>query len=572
MESPRNTLAHLLKRPVLFNYAPLVLGAILPCAFIFYLALSTSYLPDNDYWSAMSTMIVDGKFSANMSNLMVRSNEHIIAIPKLVYLLNAYLTAGSNTGLAIFVWIIATAQLLIIFSFIDHGTARNFLVSLVTGFVVSSFVYTSAAAHNWIYGMSGAAWVTSNFFSICAISSLKLSTSKHSLSYAIISGTFACMGALSYSSSLAVFPALVILCFMLNAKISIKVFFISLSGIVFALYLISMPAPPNHPPAETSFESIFFYSVAFLGGIFNTSLTKATFWGGVGMTLFAAALCIEFMTPNRKTSNAVWICIAIYVLANASMAGISRSGFGFTASSRYATLPALFWLSLFMLYTNATLLSLDRRTRSFYVLPLIISGLLVLKMSDLGLDTSKRLLEREKKKSLAAISIVTTAYDLDLIKSSVTPAFVHQLKPYLGAYKNFGHLPFSTPFTNCPDVEEVIEPATNSNIENAPNWSGHFDGMKFKSESSVYIYGWAYSQHHTVECVVVVNHENSVKGFALINHLRPDVAVHFGKKSLNSGWEGYLVFEEETSYHAYVKFKGIEKWFPFREQVTHRPL
>jgi len=90
----------------------LFIGPILPALTVLFLALNTSYLPDNDYWGIITALISRGEISLSLQDLLLRSNEHIVAVPKLIYVLNYKITAGSNTGLAIITWMIATMQLI----------------------------------------------------------------------------------------------------------------------------------------------------------------------------------------------------------------------------------------------------------------------------------------------------------------------------------------------------------------------------------------------------------------------------------------------------------------------------
>src|SRR5581483_9252897 len=59
-------------------------------------------LPDYDYWANITGLITENGVVLDLPSLFRHNNEHLVVIPKLIYLANYLLTSGSNIGLIIY--------------------------------------------------------------------------------------------------------------------------------------------------------------------------------------------------------------------------------------------------------------------------------------------------------------------------------------------------------------------------------------------------------------------------------------------------------------------------------------
>src|SRR5689334_152354 len=53
-------------------------------------------LPDYDYWVSITGLITERGVTLDLARLFRHNNEHIVVIPKLIYLANYLVTSGSN--------------------------------------------------------------------------------------------------------------------------------------------------------------------------------------------------------------------------------------------------------------------------------------------------------------------------------------------------------------------------------------------------------------------------------------------------------------------------------------------
>ena len=59
-------------------------------------------LPDYDYWVNITGLITENGVVLDPEALFRHNNEHIVVIPKLIYLANYLVTSGSNIGLIVY--------------------------------------------------------------------------------------------------------------------------------------------------------------------------------------------------------------------------------------------------------------------------------------------------------------------------------------------------------------------------------------------------------------------------------------------------------------------------------------
>jgi len=91
-------------------------------------------MPDADYWGNISGLITETGVKLDLATLFRHNNEHIVPIPKLIYIANYLLTSGSNTGLIVYsllVGVACTLLLLLLAKDILAGTPPRLLLCAV---------------------------------------------------------------------------------------------------------------------------------------------------------------------------------------------------------------------------------------------------------------------------------------------------------------------------------------------------------------------------------------------------------------------------------------------------------
>jgi len=77
----------------------------------------------------------------------------------------------------------------------------------------------------------------------------------------------------------------------------------------------------------------------------------------------------------------------------------------------------------------------------------------------------------------------------------------------------------------------------------------------------VRVVGWVYSDSQKVQCIVLLNEKNAIRGLALPNFYRPDVAEKFSLPDKHTGWIGYArVSSAQERLTAHVLFRGDNYW------------
>lgn len=510
----------------------------IPASLILYYALNSGLLPDNDYWNSITDILTpQGGFSGNISDWVKRNNEHYVLLPKLVYAANIVITGGSNVGLSLFTWFMAVLQLLILYQLIPVKSRQYPVLFVALLLAVSIFIFSPRHAHNWILGMSGTAWISANCFSLGAILSLQYYANTTKLSYYLTTFVLSLCALATYSTSLALFPTLVIAVVLLKLQRRDQALMVALSITIVSLYLLNYSTPTHHPDIQTSLSVLAAYFVAFIGALFNIKLKAALFSGALG--LISSLLMSAYIYRKKTFWPAIipWLCIQLYVCGNAAMAALARSGFGVeqALASRYRALPALFWLAWIMIASVVCLQQKLYYRKLFFIVLLSVSSVIVFNTYRIGLLSDKILLERAELKLFALASIYSHAYDMDLIHKSFFPAITElQMERITSLLEVSQHIPFNGIFNECPKIGASI---TKALTVDKKKFFGYFDQMRRRNGRVIEVKGWTYSDGAQPICLVVTNQDNIVRGIA-IN--RPDVAKVIPRVlSDGVGWQGY---------------------------------
>ncbi|MEA3274367.1 MAG: hypothetical protein U9Q81_03550 [Pseudomonadota bacterium] len=536
--------------PATMGAVPLVLlqalALLLPALLVLYYASHAGSLPDYDYWLTVWQMLGDEGFSRDLSKWFKPENEHWVVITKGIYALNILLTGGHNVGLSVTAFLMALAQTLLLVFLARRTVGGGGLASVFPVLIVSAFLFTPQAVHNWFMGMSGVAWISANLFSLTAIFGLYRLAEGGCTGWLGVSLTAALIGCLTYSTPLAVWPALIVGGLLLRLRPWQQLAYLGAALAVYTIYLVSYDRPEFHPELQRSIGALLQYVLVFLGAVAADTKTGATVLGALGILAsgFMAAL---FSLGDRPRFRAAipWLMIQAYALANALMAAISRSGFGVeqALSSRYASLPALFWMSLFVLMLLTAKASRTERRGAFWLVGALIGfGGLAISMHLASYDQAQQYLVRAEKKKLAEAAWYTGADDRKLFIDTIAPSgvVVHLMNPVVKArLANIGHVPFDGRFDACPSLGEVVVP--DRAIANQPRTQvpGAIEEIEERQESYVRIGGWLSTHRAPIACIALVNEDGVVRGFAASGLTR---VVSVPKEDRDRlPWKGYAL-------------------------------
>ncbi|MEG3842077.1 hypothetical protein [Microcoleus sp. herbarium14] len=573
-----------------------VLGILIPSSYILYLISQAGDLSNFDYWwMTWNFYSVDG-FSTNPFNWIFRANEHFVLIPAIIYALNIIVTQGSNIGLCLVAWFLAWIQCHVLIALLPLNMRRFPLqfISLVLG--ISIFNFTPAAAHNWMRGFSGVHWIIANLFVICSIFCLQsyvtsLGTPEADTGgagrgapplrngWVIGSIVFGILGCISYSTPLALWPILCAAAIVLRFPRRITYLYFAASIVVISTYFLTYKTPAHHPSlSKINPLKTLEYIPTYLGGIFSDNVIFASIIGIIGLILVTSFVGYWlFVKKVVKRSYPVgnrpewlpWLSIQIYTLQTALMAAVSRSGFGVeqATASRYATLPALFWMSTIVLTVLwVRELQPTPRIQGRWLTPLFaVVTVAIILMYGVGGETAIAIARRATYQPLVALSLQLGITDITLIKDRVgnkPAAFVG----LIDALKANNLVPFNRDIKKhnfCAALNTKID----SNLLSAPKDGvpGYFDTVTKLAPTAARVVGWVGDPENQVKCIAILDRENVVRGFAMSGFPRPDLVNLYGPSYQFAAWRGYIqTSPADTLFTAYASFKNRQGWIALR--------
>ena len=579
-----------------------VFGILIPASYILYLISQAGDLSNFDYWwMTWNFYSVDG-FSTNPFNWIFRANEHFVLIPAIIYALNIVVTQGSNIGLCLVAWFLAWIQCQVLIAMLPLKL-RHFPLQFISLLLcISIFNFTPAAAHNWMRGFSGVHWIIANLFVICSIFCLQSyatvllnkrqtepldihsqaepgNVERKQNKWVIGSIIFGALGCISYSTPLALWPILCAAAVVLRFPRRITYLYFIASIAVIGIYFLTYKTPSHHPSlTKINPLKTLEYIPTYLGGIFSENIIVASIIGIIGLIavtgfvgywLFVKKVVKRSYPVGNRSDWLPWLSIQLYTLQTALMAAVSRSGFGVeqATASRYATLPALFWMSTIVL----TVLWVREwqptpRIQGRWLTPLFaVATVAIILMYGVGGETAMAIARRATYQPLVALSLQLGITDVTLIKDRVgnRPAAFIGL---IDALKTNNLVPFNRDIKKhnfCEALGTKIDP----NLLSAPKDGvpGYFDTVTKLAPKAARVTGWVGDPENNVKCIAILNQENVVRGFAMSGFPRPDLVNLFGPSYEFADWRGYIqTSPTDKLLTAYASFKNRESWVALR--------
>ncbi|MEG5171040.1 hypothetical protein [Microcoleus sp. B3-D7] len=586
-----------------------VIGILIPASYILYLISQAGELSNFDYWwMTWNFYSVDG-FSTNPFNWIFRANEHFVLIPAIIYGLNIAVTQGSNIGLCLVAWFLAWIQCHVLIALLPLKLRRFPLQFISLLLCISIFNFTPAAAHNWMRGFSGVHWIIANLFVICSIFCLQSYVTVllnkreaeppdiHSQAepgnefvgaapphlqnkWVIGSIVFGVLGCISYSTPLALWPILCAAAVVLRFPRRITYLYFIASVAVSGIYFLTYKTPSHHPSlTKINPLKTLEYIPTYLGGIFSENIIVASIIGIIGLS--AATGFVGYWLFVKKVDRLdwlPWLSIQLYTLQTALMAAVSRSGFGVeqATASRYATLPALFWMSTIVLTVLwVRELQPTPRIQGRWLTPLFaVATVAIILMYGVGGETAMAIARRATYQPLVALSLQLGITDVTLIKDRVgnKPAAFIGL---IDALKTNNLVPFNRDIKKhnfCAALDTKID----ANLLSAPKDGvpGYFDTATKLAPTASRVIGWVGDPENNVKCIAILNQENVVRGFAMSGFPRPDLVKLFGSSYEFAAWRGYIqTSPTDKLLTAYASFKNRKGWVALRNsQVINKNL
>lgn len=526
-------------------------------------------LQNNDYFGSIIRYLGDdegGPWERAKRYTKARSNEHRIAVPMLVYHANWLLSRGSNRPLSVLT-VGMMAFVFVVLFWLLPATVRGPPLHLIFfGLVLSAFVFTPVAAHNVAMGFSGTMWFLANVAFVSALAVLVRRGPTGSPRGGMVAlwplVFLGAAGLFSYSTSLAMWPALVIAALCLRLGWRKLVLLITLAGASYGYYFATYAVPKTTPGPNTSdpLAALGFFGI-YLGGLFTRDARPAA-WIGLAGAL-AAAVVVAYVLIKRRDRLpmlAPWLALQTYGVVNAAGTAIGRSNFGerMGVSSRYATLPGFFWagllISIGLLVVDAKMPEAKRRDALVALFGVFLT--FALPMNVRGVSLLVAFANRAQHQQLGELAVVRGHYDYDVLRN-ITPA-VDQLWAARDTLIRLGHHPFHRPHP-LPS-QGALTPRADQ--PHAALRGQITDRSPITEEAVVRPLGWVTSTAAPVVALAVTDGEGRPVGELVLGMTTPLAARRAGVHSRGAGWGGYAVGIDAEQLQVYAKLADDPSWYP----------
>lgn len=505
-----------------------------------------------DYWYVIIRVFNDDG-SYFPARIFQPQNEHPLAIPSLLYTLDAKLFDGDNRVLGMLVIAVAAATVLLLRAALPKSLPPLVRASIVVA--ASALIFSLHGIHLFVRSMSGSAWLTANLIVIASL--LLAYRGKWRWAWGV--GIVASM---TYGTAFALWPALALLAWINREKLWVRWTPIGIGAVVIVIWQILKPATWIGSTPANDLGSLMFTFLSVIGHLWTAD--NAGFSVMAGVVIIVLYLVLLGNPTARHRSMRFWWSFAVYAILACGMIAVARIDFGSEVglSSRYSSLAAPVAIPLLVLLGVVVHKGIRRNAQKIAV---VLIGVGVAGYA-LGLPTAIGIRRDIQGHGLAAIAIRAGFGDT---LGPVLPAEKY-LEPKL---RSLGHYPFNDSFTlGCggPELGSKIDMAKAKPLHNdpgtrAPAYSmGEVESIDDRGEAS-FITGWVtggVSRNATpVKCTLVVDGNGKVTGAGISKLPRPELNRKYWDLPADVGFEALGPVDEDTKI--LVIFEGgAMRWLP----------
>ena len=430
--------------------ALLVLPVLLPA--VFYLAQLNRFgrLEYDDYYGIVPQVVQGTHFTSDPWRwLTVKSNEHSVVLPALVFALNIAVTGGDNRVLSALAVALLGCVAVLLWRVLPSAFSRSGALRWAGPLFVGGLVLSPAGSYSVVMGFSGVIWFTSVALSVAAIVTLRRGAASRSPwpVIAIVAAGWA--AGLSYGAGLFLWPALVAGALMVRAPRR-RVLALCVGGLAaFVFALATYARPAGHPEVGlASLRLLVEFAAVYLGSFFVANPLAA---GVLGLAGLAAAAVLGFrlfrgLGAETADELAPWVMLGAFGVLNAAGTAVARASMGGARSSRYAPVAGLFWMALLVIATALASRARRRQRPAGSVVGLTPSLVLLLFLAATwwrGIPILAGWVERAAWQGPAELALVDGIEDLEALEAlSVAPREVLARRELLIRLR---HVPFDRP-------------------------------------------------------------------------------------------------------------------------------
>jgi len=522
--------------------------ALIPAGAMTLEVANASKLHYVDYWYAI-VRFVDLNGSLNFGGLFKASNEHLIAIPSLMYYGDATLGGGDQRILGYVDILVAIATVVLIRFAIPKSLPAVVRASIVLA--ASALIFSLHGLHNFTHAMSGAAWLTANLISIGAL--LFGVKGKWWPAWGM-----ALLGSITYGTAFAAWPSLALIAIMRREPMWRRVLPLVVGGVIVVGWM-----SVNHNAAGSGTESdigtAIFGLLAVLGHIWAANNTGfAVLSGAVILGCYGALATVKAArTPELR----FWWGLACHAFFGGAMIAVSRIDFGldYSQHSRYTSVSVLISLPLLVIAGTVVHSFVGRHWRKLAV------GFAVAGVTGfaLGVPTADAVRTEDIDHDIQSVAL--RAGYLNAFGWALPPAG-HQLVPRLEA---LGHYPFNDSFTlGCggPELGDHIDLGgakeltlpTGGRTPVSP--VGTVDKVQAEPGAQL-VWGWVTGVKDPVRCTVLVDSTGKVVGGGVSDRVRSDIAQQYLGINADTGF-GMVGPDDPDLRVVVILESGAKRWMP----------
>lgn len=546
-----------------------------PLLFVVFFAAQSGSLQNNDYYHSIIQAIDPdpGSWIDRVHELLsTRSNEHRIGVPMLIYLGNYHLFDGDNRSLVVvtllMMLLVGWVQVRLAEPVMDryglsrHGLGLRWAVALV----IAAFAFTPVAAHNVAMAFSGTMWFMSNCFFVLGLLALVRGAAGNLRGATVLVVLCGLGGLFSYSTSLAYWPSLLLAGLLLRVPRR-KLLVIAAAAIASYVYYFGTRTFSATEPNTSDGALLVKFFASYMGSSFSWQVDGAAILGGAGLVVAALSVvaCIRLRVSRARL--APWFAMQLYGLLNGIGTAVGRSTMreDMAVSSRYATIPAFFWVGLFIVLLHIAARLPKHERRSTWV---IVAVYLVLVASAVprGLELWRDFIVRADRQNVAELALLSGVHDDEVLSSvSPWPVNVWITRPIM---ERLEHVPFNRAVQG-PELGTRIDPAA---ISVCPSVQGRATGRKRLNDGTLRVEGRAaVDQAKPVDQVLVLDPDGRIAGRIVVGQPTPGAGnARWGGGSRFFGWTGYVLERPDLVFRDLqfvVPDGGGEGWCRLKSSV-----
>ena len=535
--------------------------AALPALIIFACALSAAYslrLTFRFYHPALfadqweTILFFDRLLQGTITfgDFIAQHNEHRILFPRLVFVLDLWLT-GARNGVNFAAILVCQAVHLALFHRMIALRVAEVWIRWALTALVAALLFGIVQWENFLWGFQIQFVGVFLFFTIAAFAfaTAQERTAGEPRWHLVATGFCFGAGAALMMSNGAAALACIALVFAAARRFNRLTLAIALAAaLLLVLYAATFTPNPGHTPLGFAARNpLLFvgYVAAYLGGMFAPlGFRPALLAGLIGLAASGlAGLALFTGRLARDRVNLTLVAILLFAGMTAAMTGMGRSSFGIAQAlaSRYATPSAIFWAALIVLAVSWLRAREPRQMQQTWpALVLLGAGALVSLMA-IGLAQREfrfagnlRVfdLQRANDALLSGVNDVPrirTLYpDMNLVNNVMLPVLKARRL-------NVFAVPEPWPLdTLVPESRLVNDPV---------RCFGHIDGIAAVADTGAFeVSGWAWDAgaRQPFRRLVVLSQERRVVGYGSSGQGRADVVARVpGVTSFFVGWAAY---------------------------------